>query len=442
MKARWGLGVASLGLALAAGAVSLREATPAYARYAGQARPVRLIPGLTGEAEFCLTCHQGIEEVSRSHPTEVFGCVRCHGGNRLSLDADGAHEGLLGGGNPSDFSVVEAACGGSDCHGGTAEDGRDHIARSLTSLQSTYAGAIASVRFSFGSQPDPTARYGIRAVDDPLITTDTGVASLAAFASVVERDPPAVQRFAAECLTCHLESEPGPGARYQRLTGCAACHSPSNLGGTYVGTDPTVARDNAGHASVHQLTTAIRYTQCDACHNRGNYDLVTMTFHEQNDLPTDRRAPRIQETYQPIAQFTRCEWELDCVDCHTSQEVMGDGDIHSSKSEARTIQCSTCHGTMAEVPQTMTITDPDDLALRRARLNAVVDLQVGDTLVVTSRGEALWNVIQRPNGTIGLVGKVTGFRYEVPLVKDSACEQDPDEQESGDCHACHAVERP
>jgi len=193
---------------------------------------------------------------------------------------------------------------------------------------------------------------------------------------------------------------------------------------------------------VHRLTTAIPYTQCDSCHNRGNYDLVTMTFHERTDLPTDGRASRIEDYYQPIAQFTKCEWELDCVDCHTSQEVMGDGDLHSNQSEVRYIQCSTCHGTLDDGPLTMTITDPDDLALRRAHLNPVIDLQVGDTVVVTSRGEALWNVIQQPDGRLVMVGKATRMNYEVPLVKGSECEQDPAKQESSACHVCHAVERP
>jgi hypothetical protein len=442
MKGRWALGIASLGLVLAVGAISMREASPAYARYAGQTRPVRLVPTLTGEPEYCLTCHQGIEEISPAHPVEVFGCVRCHGGNRLSLDVDAAHEGLLGGGNPSDFGVVEQACGGTDCHSGSAEENRDHIGRSMTSIQSTYAGAIAAVRYAFGAQPDPTARYGVNSVDDSMITADTGVASIAAFASIVEEDPPAVQKFEMACLTCHLGSEARPGAGFQRLTGCAACHSPSNLGGTYVGDDPTVSQDVSGHASIHRLTTAIPYTQCDACHNRGNHDLVTMTFHERTDLPTDQRASRIEDYYQPIAQFTKCEWELDCIDCHTSGEVMGDGDLHSSKSEVQYIQCATCHGTLEAGPQTMTITDPDDIALQRAHLNPIVDLNVGDTVVVTPRGEALWNVIQQADGTFVMVGKVTQMRYDVPLVKDSGCEQDPDEQQSSACHACHAVERP
>jgi len=125
--------------------------------------PVPLTPTLTGEIEYCLTCHGDLPEISPAHAVQTFGCVRCHGGERLALDADLAHSSMRGGANPSDLAVVEASCGGSDCHSGTAELDRDHIQRVLTGIQATYAGAIAQMRFTFGAQPDLKARYGIQA---------------------------------------------------------------------------------------------------------------------------------------------------------------------------------------------------------------------------------------------------------------------------------------
>jgi hypothetical protein len=420
----------------------LRELRPAYVSYAGNTQPSRLTPSLTGEPEYCLTCHQGIEEISSAHPVEVFGCVICHGGQPLALDPDKAHQGLIGGRNPADFTVVEQSCGGNDCHSGSPEDHRDHIARALTSIQSTYAGAIAQVRYAFGAQMDQTAQYGIRAVQDLILTTDTGVPKLEAFDPFLLQDPEPVQDFAERCLTCHLYAEPIPEVGYHRLTGCSACHSPSNLLGTYVGDDQTVDRAESGHAAQHRLTTSISYTQCNTCHNRGNYSLVDMTFHSREDLPTDQRAPRLQDYYQPIAQFTLCEWELDCVDCHTSGEAMGDGDLHSSQAEVQYVQCKTCHGTLNEPPLTYTIRDPEDLAMRRSFLNPFIDLQVGDTVLMTTLGEALWSIKQLPDGTFIQVGKATNITYEIPLVMGSGCEQSLEEQESRYCHTCHAVDRP
>lgn len=68
--------------------------------------PVELIPTLTGQSEYCLTCHAQLSEISASHPIKTFGCVICHGGERLALNAHLAHSTMRGGANPSDLSVV------------------------------------------------------------------------------------------------------------------------------------------------------------------------------------------------------------------------------------------------------------------------------------------------------------------------------------------------
>lgn len=394
--------------------------------------PVALQPSLTGQAEYCLTCHQGIEEISAAHPASVFGCVRCHGGEALALDANLAHSTLRGGANPSDLAVVEQNCGGEQCHAGAAADQRDHIARVTTSIQTTYAGAIANIYYAFGGQPDLTPRYAVAAVAglDPA-------GRPLALAALPPTDSPMLAKFQANCLTCHLNAPAKDEAGYQRLTGCAACHSLSNAQGTYSGSDPTLARDEAGHAQLHRLTTAIPYTQCNACHNRGNYDLRAMTFTPRADQPTDRR----HDYYQPIAQCTLCEVELDCVDCHTAGEAMGDGALHATEASVQYVECRTCHGTLTAPPLTKTLTNPNDVALRRAALNPLVPLALGDTIVVTAKGEPLWSVRRQADGTFQQVGKVDGIIYAVPLVQDSQCLQNPDEQASQFCHVCHAVER-
>lgn len=394
--------------------------------------PVALQPSLTGQTEYCLTCHQGIEEISAAHPESVFGCVRCHGGEPLALEADLAHSTLRGGANPADLAVVAENCGGADCHAGAAADERDHIARVTTSIQTTYAGAIANIYYAFGGQPDLTPRYAISAV----VGLDPAGQPLA-LAALPPAPSPMLEKFQANCLTCHLNAPAADAPGYHRLTGCAACHSLSNAQGTYTGGDPTIDRTEAGHAQEHRLTTAIPYTQCNTCHNRGNYDLRTMTFTARTDQPTDR----LHDYYQPIAQFTQCEYKLDCVDCHTAGEAMGDGALHPTEASIQYVECRTCHGTLTAPPLTQTITDPNDVALRRAALNPLVPLALGDTVVVTDQGEALWSVQQRPDGSFLQVSKVDGQAYPVPLVQGSQCLQKPDEQTSAYCHECHAVER-
>jgi hypothetical protein len=391
-------------------------------------KPVALTPTLTGKVEYCLSCHGDLPEISKSHPVKTFGCVICHGGEPLALDANLAHSTLRGGKNPADFSVVQTSCGGSNCHSGTAESYSDHIQRATTSIQATYAGAIAILRYTYGAQSSLTALFGVSAVQDSQSTS--GITSLGAFDSAAEANPQ-LQLFGQNCLTCHLSAQPmQTGGRYDHFTGCAACHTPTQS------TDLTSV-DTSTATKVHKLTTAISYTQCDTCHNRGNYDLRTMTFQPRMDLPIDR----LHNYYQPIAQFTQCEYTLDCVDCHTRTEAMGDGNLYSSKLDIQYIQCKTCHGTLTELPQTRTLTNLNDLAFRLAQLNPVVNLQLGDIILVTEKGEPLWNTRVLPDGIYQLVGKVTGQLFAFKPVMGSACQQDPNNQSSASCHQCHSVQR-
>ena len=382
--------------------------------------PVALTPTLTGQVEYCLTCHSDIAQISNSHPVQTFGCVICHGGEPLALDATLAHSTLHGGANPSDFSVVQQSCGGDKCHSGTAASFNNHIQRATTSIQSTYAGAISLMLYTFGAEPDLTARYATSAIEDPLSTS--GITSLETFDVALQTNP-FIQLFGQNCLTCHLSAQPLDGQAYSRFTGCAACHTPTQPAGV--------------SANIHKLTTAIPYTQCDTCHNRGNYDLRTMTFVSRTDTPTDR----LHNYYQPIAQFTTCEYTLDCIDCHTRTEAMCDGNLYSSKYDIQYIRCKDCHGTPTQLPLTRTLTDPNDLAFRLALLNPVVTLNLGDTILVTDKGEPLWNTRVLADGTYQLVGKVTGQVFTFKPVMGSGCLQDPNDQSSAACHKCHAVER-
>jgi hypothetical protein len=387
-----------------------------------QPKPVLLIPTLTGKPEYCLTCHSGLAQISPSHPVKTFGCVICHGGDALALNADQAHSTMRGGANPSDLSVVQQSCGSGNCHSGTAADNSDHIQRVMGSVQSTYAGAISTMLYAYGVEPDLTARFGIHAVTDDVITTKTGVPALKVFDPATEINP-FIKEFATNCLDCHINAQPLAGTQFDRLTGCAACH--------------TLNIDAFPKGQIHKLTTAIPFTQCNTCHNRGNYDLRTMTFVQRTDQPSDR----LHNYYQPIAQFTKCEYTLDCVDCHTRTEAMGDGDIHSNETQIQYIQCQTCHGTPSQLPQAKILTDPNDIAFRLALLNPVVDLKVGDTILATDKGEPLWNTRVLPDGTYQLVGKATGQVFTFRPVIGSGCTQNGTDQSSAYCHTCHSVQR-
>jgi hypothetical protein len=74
-------------------------------------------------------------------------------------------------------------------------------------------------------------------------------------------------------------------------------------------------------------------------------------------------------------------------------------------------------------------------------LDPVVDLKIGDTLLVTEKGEFLWNTRLFPDGTYELTGKTSRQVFIVKPVKGSGCTQDPNDQSSASCHKCHSVQR-
>lgn len=382
---------------------------------------IEIIPTLTGNPERCLNCHSGIEPISLSHPTEQFGCVSCHDGEALGMDAETAHSGMVR--NPSALDTAQQYCG--ECHSG-------QIYLVQHNIMTTYSGAISLVRRAFGAQTDGTAQYAIQETDH-----------LKAFVPD-PTDPQPIKDFAANCLTCHVDGQPQQVDYFYRSTGCATCHVLYDETGLYQGNDPTIPKDKVGYPQKHQFTTAIPYTQCNHCHNRGNNDLRTMTFVPRSDIPASEplsgQAKRLHDYYQPIGKFTRCEWELECIDCHTSLEIMGDGILHNNRAEAQYTQCLTCHGTLDTPPLEKVIQYDKEQAMTRANLNPFVDLQVGDTILVTSRGEPLYN-IRKLDDQWTLTTKVDGTSYVLPLVTGSKCEQKPDEQASSYCHECHSYDR-
>ncbi|MFN8447844.1 MAG: hypothetical protein U0521_04435 [Anaerolineae bacterium] len=382
---------------------------------------INLTPALSGQTERCLTCHNGIEPISPSHSIAEFGCVSCHSGDALAIDQQAAHTGMVA--NPGSLDYAQQYCG--DCHAA-------QVLLVERSIMTTYAGAITLIRRAYGLQPSDQAEYSAHAIGD-----------LQGFAPAPD-DPQPVHDFAANCLTCHTTAEPLQAEYHYRSTGCSTCHVLYDADGLYEGGDPTISKSEPGHSQTHTFTVAIPYTQCNHCHNRGNYDLRTMTFLPRADMPADLpltgEALRLHDYYQPIGQFTRCEYELDCVDCHTQQEIMGDGVLHNNRSEAQYTQCKTCHGTLDAPPAEQIVRSNDELAMTRANLNPLVDLSVGDTIMVTERGEPLYNV-RRVDGEWVLTGKATGEQYTIPLVQGSTCTQDVTRQDSASCHECHSVDR-
>ncbi|CAA7600434.1 Multihaem cytochrome [Acididesulfobacillus acetoxydans] len=413
-----------------------------------------------GKVERCLTCHLGIEEISPSHPTNTFGCTVCHGGNALSLDEQTAHADWYGQGHPGALSSASLSCGGTGpngvrCHSGNPQAANNEVDLVKGSIMATKAGELSSVRRMLGLDPGntvPGLKPGQSAqyFPNPL------------------NGRPQQAKFMADCLTqCHLNNGNLPifrfpqGARVKStdvadangaLTetpayGCETCHVLTNATHTYVGGDVTIPRNQVGFGMVHRLTTQIPYTQCNQCHNQGQHDPIHDIFTPRKDMqqvvndwmkPTLSFSRRVKDYYVPGEVFARCEVSLDCIDCHTRQDVMGDGHAYQSEYSAVHIQCMDCHGTSAQLPRTKVITSLNDPAFEEKITNPVFPpLKLGDRIVVTAKGEEMPFV--RQEGKRWLVySRISGKSFNIPLVKGSACRQNPARQGADSCHRCHA----
>ena len=394
----------------------------------------------SGRIERCTTCHMGIEEISVSHTSDSIGCTSCHGGNGLSLDEKTAHEGMYGGGHPGQLEVTPLSCGGStelgQCHSGNRQEIDNQVDLMTTSLMANKGGELSMTRYMYGLDIPPKV----------LLKRGETAEKLEAPFNRRAEEP----KFQQNCLSaCHQTGGELPGQQVQ-ANGCESCHVLSNAEHTYEGKDVTIPRDKLGYGISHSLTVQIPYTQCNQCHNQGEAKLYTMDFIPRPDLERVKASPppdkenletRWKNVYSPGLVFTKCEVNLDCIDCHTRKEAMGDGEMYFSEWKTLKIQCQDCHGSIVAQPIAWKITDKSDMVWTEARINpAFPPLKLGDIVLKTAKGEELAYVRQE-NDKWFSYRKTNGEKYQIPQVIDSKCLQEPDKQSSDDCHKCHDVSK-
>ncbi len=129
---------------------------------------------------------------------------------------------------------------------------------------------------------------------------------------------------------------------------------------------------------------------------------------------------------------------MDCTDCHTQLDIMGDGNLYSKQHEAVEIRCETCHGDSRSYPSISQVTDPGDPAIRVSKHYKDGPNKVDDWMAVSARNRKMTNV-KVQDGRMVTIGKQSGKVHEIPLVKDFlAAHSIPQHQSRLECSACHA----
>ncbi len=364
------------------------------------ALPVPL-PVVMGRPEGCLICHRAVTGLGNAHRPEAVGCAACHGGDVFTIDKDRAHAGMdVIAGN---LATATRRCGQSVCH-------EPIVPRVQGSVMATMSGIVSVDRIVFGENGGTTGSGASHVQSIGQSAADTHLRQL--------------------CASCHLgtaKTALGPNDESARGGGCTACHlaySPAALDALrrY---QAQKARGAADAPVVHPaLSLDIGNTQCFGCHSRsGRISTNFEGWHELNEPPTEAagrstvapsRFRRLEDdrVFERVMPDVHQQRGLDCIDCHTAIEVMGDGIAHGRKSDQVRVTCEDCH---ARPGTTLPVVSAAGLDPESRRILALRGWP-GPSFsryVRMANGEVLVNLVIDETGAPRLVRKRTGGRREL-----------------------------
>ena len=292
-----------------------------------------------------------------------------------------------------------------------------------------------------------------------------------------------------KCFQCHIDSPPPPGQ--YRSQGCAACHFAYSKTGFYEGNDPTISKTQPGHAKLHQIRALPKRKICVQCHQRfsiqtlgnepspvkniivgpinqneeaknmpeetlqqeeevqqqqvsegfsammNNEELLTVESQKEDNKSAEEEELSLFTGKGNVQIDVHTARGLDCIDCHTQRDIMGDGNLYSKQHQAVEIRCETCHGNDSTYPMISKVTELDDAVIRLSKHYKGKPNSVGDWMAVSKRKKRMTNV-KVQNGKMVTIGKRSGRVYNIPLLRDKQIHFIPQHQSRLECTACHS----
>ncbi len=448
-----------------------------------------------GEGYECAICHEGnpasaSEDAAHKgmipNPSYLWalnlgkGCAKCHDEkNSLATMQANPLPSPAGGAIQSYISRL------SDPTGAEGFNLTYRVVRSLMALETGKANKILSANgiiekglFPFADfdmddpdGPTPLAgsflykRWIKKAAEEKLITILSSVRQLPDFNTTAKHFSEEQAGFAdlyrKECGRCHLWGEGRDKRGDRRAAGCAACHVLYNNAGSYQGNDKAMQHVKRAMPMKHRITVAIPSAQCTHCHTRGKRIGTTFSGMMEYDYQKDGKAPPFDSNGNPQAPLFTKEYMhirsdvhqergMECIDCHTSIDLHGDGNIYPVTWQQVETGCQDCHGTTKKFPWELPVGYGTPVTLEGARGTYPVDKK---EYLITSRGNVRRNWIRRGD-EVFVRSAVSGKEHKVPLLKDIAENNafktgqgktamvSTDHIERLECYACHATWAP
>lgn len=425
----------------------------------------------------CLSCHSGIEHIREknsemsiaiAHRALEAGfaensCIICHGGNPATKHKNKAHKGTIdyfkSNPGPKEYYPAPASTWINENTCGTCHPVQ--VANQMNSLMMTEQGKIQGAMWSFGAKEgyehtnanykthnprDPMSRSGTKTyreymqklskMEPQAFPSETQELPAAPSIKEVTADPSlAVYTYLRqECLRCHTGSKGRSKRGDFRGIGCASCHVPYSNDGFYEGNDPAIDKKSPGHMLSHQIQSSrkvkvsihdVKYSgvpveTCSTCHNRGKrigvsyQGLMETSYNATFDAEGNGQPKLHTKRYLHMQEDIHYQKGMLCQDCHTSNDLHGDGFLGGANLAAVEIECQDCHGTTKAYPWELPIGYSDEFSKERKKgtprgvtqdlaeylQQGYVPDDKGDGYILTARGNPLPKAIKKGNKII------------------------------------------
>lgn len=412
------------------------------------------------EGRTCVVCHEGNPDATTKkeahdgmfpNPGSMWvvsvgkGCAKCHTNHDALLSVQ-----TLALPHPVGGSLMQVVSTSTDPSGVT---GSNHTYRMQRGLMGTEFGKASHTLMSNGVVPKGEYVYSDFDMDDPdgpvpTVGTETYKTWIAkaletgAIKRVIRskqvpnftvgdslwNDPLKAaisDTYRKQCARCHIWGEGRRKRGDLRAGGCAACHVLYTNDGLYEGGDPTIPKNKGIHPMKHEITIKIPATQCTHCHTRGKRIGTTFVGMFEYDYKADGFAPPVNEKAEPqdllytkdylnVRKDVHFERGMECMDCHTSIDLHGDGNIYPTTLYQVEIQCADCHGTPEKYPWELPIGWGTKVVFEGERGTFKTD---STEHLLTSRGNPRLNLERRGQKVI-LTSFFSEKEHEVPLLKE------------------------
>jgi hypothetical protein len=314
---------------------------------------------------------------------------------------------------PGNIETAQQSCGTAKCH-------PDITQRIHTGLMTTLSGMISVDRTVFGEQNDfdmltDVHNLGNSAADEHLRNL---------------------------CVGCHLgnnKTKLGEVDETSRGGGCLACH----LNYSAEAADSLKERYPALLHNHPSISLQVTNDHCFGCHSRSgristNYEGWHETQLEPDKMPNINGYRLVEgfRVFRKVTEDVHHALGLECIDCHNSYELMGDGNFYSHQEQQQDVACSDCHFTS----KSKTI-KPDDLDNESALIAALRFGKISDKdyLTTAKHSRPLVNTFYR-NDTAFMLSK-NSLKEFVLKPPAAVCARDNAHSNLA-CSSCHTAWAP